>query len=98
VTTSPLPDSTRVVAAGDLLVTEFGAELVVLNLRDGVYYGLENVGARIWTLLQEPVTVAAICDAIVSEYDVEPVCCAHDTRALLGELTARGLVEVREHP
>lgn len=96
-TTSPLSDSTRVVAAGDLLVTEFGAELVVLNLRDGVYYGLEDVGARIWRLLQEPVTVAAICDVIVSEYDVEPMCCEQDTRALLGELAARGLVEVREH-
>jgi hypothetical protein len=86
------------VAADDLLVTEFGAELVVLNLRDGVYYGLEDVGARIWQLIQEPVTVAAICDVVASEYDVERVNCETDTRALLGELAARGLVEVREQP
>jgi len=98
VTTKPLSDSSRVVAAGDLLVTEFGAELVLLNLRDGIYYGLEEVGARIWRLLREPVTVAAICDVVASEYDVERVSCEADTRALLGELAARGLVEVREQP
>ncbi len=97
-TASSISDSTRVVAAEDLLVTEFGAELVVLNLRDGVYYGLEDVGARIWRLIQEPVTVAAICDVVASEYDVERVSCEADTRALLGELAARGLVEVREQP
>ena len=36
-----------------------GDEVVLLNLRDGVYYGLDGVGARVWTLVQEPRTVAA---------------------------------------
>lgn len=85
-------------ASVDLLATEFATELVVLNLRDGVYYGLEDVGVRIWQLLQTPVTVASIRDTLLLEYDVEAARCEQDVRTLLGELTARGLVEVREHP
>ena len=33
---------------------------------------------------------------ILAEYDVEPDQCGRDLRALLGDLAARGLVEVRE--
>lgn len=95
-TARTIPESATVVAAGELLASEFGDELVILNLRDGVYYGLEDVGARIWKLLQAPVSVPAIREAIVAEYDVEPARCERDLRTLLGELSAKGLVEVRE--
>jgi hypothetical protein len=90
-----ISNSTCVVAAGDLLASEFGDELVILNLRDGVYYGLEDVGARIWRLLQKPVSVPAIREALVAEFDVEPARCERDVRALLGELAAKGLIEIR---
>jgi sulfur transfer complex TusBCD TusB component (DsrH family) len=95
-TVRSIPDTATVVAAGDLLSSAFGPELVILNLRDGVYYGLEDVGARLWSLLQQPVAVSAIRDALVAEYDVEPARCGRDVRALLQDLAARGLVEIRE--
>ncbi|MGA2383793.1 MAG: PqqD family peptide modification chaperone [Gemmatimonadales bacterium] len=91
-----IPESATVLAAGDLLASAFGAELVILSLKDGVYYGLEDVGARIWGLLQRPITVSAIRDALVAEYDVEPERCGRDLAALLQDLAARGLIEVRE--
>jgi len=91
-----ITDSATVVVAGELLHSAFGAETVILSLKDGVYYGLEDVGARIWDLLQRPITVAAIREALVAEYDVEPDRCGHDLRALLGDLAARGLIEVTE--
>jgi hypothetical protein len=91
-----IPDTATVVAAGDLLASAFGAEQVILNLKDGVYYGLEDVGARIWSLLQRPITVSAIRDALVAEYDVEPDRCGRDLEALLRDLAGRGLIEVRD--
>ena len=92
----PIEDSATVVATADLLSSAFDEELVILNLRDGVYYGLEDVGARIWNLVQRPVTVAAVRDALVAEYDVEPARCGRDLRALLQALAERGLIEVRD--
>ena len=89
-------DTSTVVAAGDLLATSFGAELVILGLKDGVYYGLEEVGARVWELLQRPVAVSAIRDALVEEFDVAPERCGRDLVKLLTDLAKRGLIEVRE--
>jgi len=95
-TTEPaLEPSTTVVAARDVLSSEIGSEQVMLNLRDGIYYGLEAIGGEIWTLLQHPITVAEICQVIVDRYDVERERCRQDVVRLLGDLVKRGLIEVR---
>jgi predicted RecB family endonuclease len=93
-----IPEFASVEAADDLLASEFGSEVVILDLRDGVYYSLDDVGARIWNLLRQPVTVAAIRDDIVAEFDVEPTRCERDIRVLLDELISRGLVVIKPGP
>jgi hypothetical protein len=98
VTHPAIPISATVVAARDVLASQLGSEHVLLNLRDGTYYGLEEVGGAIWTLVQRPVTVDEICNALVAEYEVDPARCREDVVRLLGDLAARGLVEFREHP
>jgi len=91
----PLPHSATIVVADDLVSSDFGDELVVLDLRDGVYYGLEDVGARIWKLVQTPISIAGIRDALLAEYDVEPERCDHDVRALVAELAEKRLVRIQ---
>lgn len=87
--------SAIVVIANDVLSSELGSEHVLLNLRDGTYYGLEDVGGDIWKLLQAPISVGDICCAIVETYDVEPARCRRDVVRLLGELAERRLIELR---
>ena len=86
---------TTVVATREHASCEVGGEAVVLALRDGVYYGLNPVGARVWQLVQEPRTLAELCDAIVSDYDVDRSRCERDVTRLVSELRDRGLVEIR---
>jgi hypothetical protein len=85
-----------VVAVKEQVSCDLAGEVAILDLRSGVYYGLDAVGARIWSLLQEPRTVADVQDAILEEYDVEPDRCEHDLFVLLQKLLAEGLVEVRD--
>jgi hypothetical protein len=87
-------DST-VVAAKDQVSSDLGGEVAILDLKAGVYYGLDAVGARIWSLIQEPITVNEIRDILLEEYEVEPERCEHDLLALLRRLADEGLVEVR---
>ncbi len=70
----------------------------MLDLNKGVYYGLDTVGARIWELIQTPQPVVAVRDAIVREYDVTLERCEHDLLALLSELAAVALIELRDAP
>lgn len=93
-----IPESAVIVVAEGVLASDFGAEQVILNLRDGVYYGLEDAGARIWQLLQRPTTVPAMRDALVEEYDVDPERCERDVIALIADLAGRGLVTITKRP
>lgn len=88
--------SARIVASDDVLAGEFATEAVILDLRSGVYYGLEGAGARIWQLLKTPMSLAALRDALVAEYDVAPRRCEADLRELLDELMRRGLVRLSD--
>ena len=95
---SPIPDSATVVASIDLLTTDFGDELVILNLQDGFYYSLDELGIHIWRLIQAPMTVLDIRDAVTSEYDVDAARCERDVRVFLDELAGRGLIEIQGVP
>lgn len=83
-----------VTTAPDHLSTRLGDDVVILGLRDSVYYGLDGVGARIWELLQTPRTRDELVSAIVSEYDVSAETAAADLDTLLAHLHARGLVAI----
>jgi hypothetical protein len=76
------------------LSTTLSGEVVILGLRDTIYYGLQEVGTRIWELLQTPHSVRQIVQQIISEYDVTEERAVADVCQLLGELCERGLVTV----
>jgi hypothetical protein len=86
-------DSTIVAAARQVSYTVAG-EAVVLDLGAGVYYSLNPVAARVWELVQNPVTVDGINRMLLSEYDVDPETCGYDLLDLIRDLAARQLVTI----
>lgn len=50
--------SSRVVAGRAQVSCDLGGEAAILHLTTGTYYGLDPVGARIWTLLEQPIVAA----------------------------------------
>jgi hypothetical protein len=85
-----------VVASRSQVSCELEGEAVMLNLKDGVYYGLNPVGAHIWKLIREPKQVREVVNILLETYDVEPERCTREVLTLLQDLAARGLVEVQD--
>lgn len=83
-----------VVAVKDQIYRDLEGEAVILNLKSGMYYGLNEVGVRVWQLLREPTSVKEIRDTLLGEYEVESDQCEHELLALLQDLTDNGLIEV----
>ena len=92
----PFTRDSRVVVSDDQVSTALGDEAVILGMRDGVYYGLDAVGARVWALVAEPRRVSELVQTITGEFAVSPEQCERDVLALLEELSSRELV--REVP
>jgi hypothetical protein len=71
-----------------------GGEVVILDLKSGTYYGLDVLGARVWSLIEQPTSLSAIRDAIMAEYDIDAETCERDILAFLESMQGVGLVEI----
>lgn len=75
--------------------SELEGEAVILNLSSGVYYGLNEVGARVWELIQQPKRLSEVLDALLEEYDVQPEACSEDVKAIIRELASANLIDIQ---
>jgi hypothetical protein len=81
--------------AGDqVLFRRLEDEAVLLDLRSGLYFGLNDVGARAWQLIVGHGALAAVLDTLVNEYAAERDVVERDLLALAGQLVARKLAIV----
>jgi hypothetical protein len=91
--------NTLLVATQDQVSADLSSDtlksIVILGLKDGVYYELKEVAARVWNLVQNPCSIQIILDTLLSEYDVEPERCEADLFALAEDLAKHGLVDIR---
>lgn len=90
-----ISEGSIVVAIKDQVFCNLDGEAVILNFQSGDYFGLDPVGARVWSLIQEPKKVKEVRDTHLKEYDVEPSVCERDLMALLQEMVAGELIEIK---
>ena len=86
--------ASRVRINENVLFQELQGEAVLLNLTSGVYFGLDQLGARIWQLLGKQELLSEVAQSIMAEYDVSQERCVGDLLALTADLQRHGLVTV----
>ncbi len=86
---------TIVTATANHVATEMQGETVILSFTTGEYYGLDEVGALIWKHIQQPTTIAQLCEIIMTEYEVDEAQCMQDVQALVTDLVAHELATVQ---
>jgi len=84
--------NSRVRIQDDVLFQELQGEAVLLNLKTGVYLGLNQVGTRIWQLLQEDGSLSRVMEVMLREYDVTREKLAQDLLDLIGQMEQQGLL------
>jgi coenzyme PQQ biosynthesis protein PqqD len=75
-----------------VLAEQVDGETVLLNLDSGMYFALNEVGARIWELCDGTRTVAEIVTSICEEYAAPEEVIRADVNELLSALSAEQLV------
>ena len=86
-----------VVARGEGWLTAWvGQEYVMMSAETGTCISLSETGGRTWELLEEPQSVAAVCQTLSSEYDADPAIVSQDVLQFLINLRAEGAVVVVE--
>jgi hypothetical protein len=88
----------KIIIPPDVLFHELEGEAVLLNVENGKYYGLDEVGTRVWRLLTEGNSLPAVVRILVQEYDVDSDRLAADLQALVAELAGQGLLKIETSP
>lgn len=82
----------RLKASPDAFANAVGDETVLLQIKRGVYYGLDRMGTRIWRGIKEGFTPVEICEQIAAEYGVALDTVETDARAFLQDLKANEIL------
>ena len=80
----------------EVISQEVSGETVLLDLESENYFGLDEVGTRIWQLIKETNDLAAIYQTLLTEYDVSEERLQQDLDTLLGEIAGLGLVTLEQ--
>jgi hypothetical protein len=82
----------RITIPESVVYKNVGGEVVLLDFDHGVYYGLNEVGSRLWELLAAGKTVDQAIDVLFDEYQVTREDLTEDVEAILADLKLNGLV------
>ncbi len=84
---------TKVRRNNDVFSGIIDGEMVAMNVQNGKYYQLNKTGSRIFSLLEEPRSVKALCRELKSQFKADEDMLQQDVLDFLGEMVGKGLIE-----
>lgn len=76
----------------DLMAAQIDHEWVMLDESSGHYFSLNEIGGRIWNLLDKPRTMAELIAQLTQDYAVEAETCQADLQCFLAKMLQEKLV------
>lgn len=87
-----MTETTVLARKSQIMTADMNGSTVMMDIYSGKYYNLGQTGGRIWELLESPIAVGELVDALTREYSVSREQCLAETVPFLETLLERGLV------
>ncbi len=84
-----------VTRSDDIVAGVVDADVMMMSIENGKYYQLNPSAGQIWDMLEQPRTVAELCNMLSKDFKVTPEVCQTDVLHFLNELASRKIVIVR---
>lgn len=93
---APIGLETVVARNEEPVAVEVDRTVVMMSVDQGMYFGLEGTGPRIWALLEQPRSVQQLCDELMKEFDIDAEACRIEVCNFLEELRRAQLVRIHD--
>jgi hypothetical protein len=90
----PIELTTHIVRTEGLTSESVDEDIVILNLAGNNYIGLDEIGRRIWELIEMPCRVDELCQQLSQEFNATAEQIAADVLPFLTELESEKLAHV----
>ena len=88
--------TTTLTVPDQVLFRDLAGEAVLLELGSGLYYGLNETGTRMWSLLVQHRRIDAALQNLLQEYDVSPERLQEELLLFVQILASRKLLHLHE--
>ncbi len=78
----------------EIVASDIDGETVMMSIENGKYYGLDDIGSRIWELIEKPAKVSELIDTLLERFDVDCDTCERDVLRFLNELNGEKILKV----
>ncbi len=89
----PTPESIRYRTARHVVAARQGERAVLLDVRRGEYFGVDDVGEAIWRMLGAGASLAELVDGLEREYEAPRAQLERDAAEFVALLERRKLLE-----
>jgi hypothetical protein len=80
----------------EILAAEAGTDVVMVSIRDGLYYGVSDIAREIWVAIEQPKKICNLIDDLLVTYDVGRARCEAETLSFLEDLLSERLLQVKD--
>jgi hypothetical protein len=89
-----LTDTDIAARADNKVAAEIGAETVILDIESGYYFQLNVTGARIWSFLESPLSIAALCARLEAAFEIDSETCRDEVVSFVETMRDKKLVTI----
>ena len=86
----------RLAPSDQVVIRELSGESVLLDLKSGLYFGLNGVGTRVWNLMAQGGSLRDVNAVLTREFDAPAEVIQDELLRFTGELCQHGLCRVAE--
>lgn len=87
----------KIVFKEDTIFRKLDDEMIIIDMNSGKYFGLNETGARIWTLLNEFNDIKKVQGSLLDEYNISEEECLKELKRFLQTIYEKGLVDVKKN-
>ena len=92
--TKEITTETVISQIGEIVASDIDGETVMMSVENGKYYGLDDIGSRIWELIERPVKVSDLIDTLLKRFDIDRETCERDVLKFLNGLNDDRILKV----
>jgi len=89
-----ITDTTIVKRNPKIVFNQVDDDLVMMDIDQGSYFGLNPVGAAIWSRIENEISVGDLINKLLDEYDIDASVCKNDTLAFLESTVEKGFIQI----
>jgi len=89
-----LTDTNIAARADNNVDAQLGDETVILDLESGNYFRLNITGARVWNLLESPLSIGTLCAKLEAAFEIDAETCRAEVIPFIEMMRDRKLIRI----